>query len=205
MRQPPHERNAEPPLLRYLPAVVAFLEGRLPLALLTLSSALLAVWLGVGNPGVPVVLAVLVPIATLWALLIPVAVLPRWERRCASRIGEHRSFVLSVASAGMGGVLVALAVMLSVIDAPVWKALADAEQLVARVAAPTFTWFAALSAAVWGFVAYGVYAATAWPPLRRAAAGVAFTAAIALPLFIPLVAFPMWSLADARIAGGSPP
>ena len=102
----------------------------------------------------------------------------------------------------MGGVLVAVTVMLGVVDAPVWKALTEVDQLVPLLVAPTFTWFGVLSVSVWGFVTYGVYAASSWPALRRTAAAVSFAAAIALPLLMPLVAYQMWRLVDANIAGG---
>ena len=184
------------------PAAERFLDRHLPRALLALSGALLVVWLWVDAPSTGVVLCVLLPIGILWMLLFPAAMLPLWERRCGSCIGQHRSFVLSVASAGMGGVLVAVTVMLGVVDAPVWKALTEVDQLVPLLVAPTFTWFGVLSVSVWGFVTYGVYAASSWPALRRTAAAVSFAAAIALPLLMPLVAYQMWRLVDANIAGG---
>ena len=83
-----------------------------------------------------------------------------------------------------------------------WVVLSKANKLVELVVAPTFTWFAILSLAIWAFVGYGVHAGFAWGALRRTAAAVAFTAALTLPLLVPVVGYQVWRLVDARIASG---
>ena len=183
--------------------VTRFLDGHLAPVLVVLLGGTSVVGV-LRYPVTALVLCVWIPLGVLSVLLIPAGVFPSWERRWGSRMAGHGAFVLSVASAGLGGILVALAVLSGVLDASVWAALSDADRLVEFLVTPTFTWFATLSVAVWAFVGYGVHAGVAWGALRRTAAGVAFTAALALPLLVPVVGYQVWRLVDARIAVGQP-
>ena len=182
--------------------VTRFLDAHLPRVLLALLGVALVV--ARRDPGTGLFLSVWTPLGVLFVLLFPAAVSPSWERRWGSRMADLGAFVLSVASAGLGGVLVALAVLLGVVDADVWAALTAAGKGVEWVVAPTVVWFAILSLAVWAFVGYGVHAGFAWGALRRTAAGVACTAALVLPLLVPVVGYQVWRLVDARIASGQP-
>ena len=187
--------------------VTRFVDAHLPRVLLVLLGVALGVALlvaGRRDPSIGSILCVWIPLGVLFVLLVPAAAFPSWGRRWSSRMADHGAFVLSVASAGLGGVLVALAVLLGVVDAQVWDTLTDANKRVEWVVAPTFVWFAILALAVWAFVGYGVHAGFAWAALRRTAAGVACTAALILPLLVPVVGYQVWRLVDARIASGQP-
>lgn len=151
------------------------------------------------QPHLSVLIAVELPLAVL--MLLSVAALwPNWRTRCTESLSEHSALALTVASTLIGGVLVALAVLASIVDREAFEALRAAGKAETVVAMPAIIWFLVICGAVWVFVGYGAYVAARWQPLRQLAGTVSYTAALVLPLFAPLLAFHIFQIADAVTA-----
>ena len=143
-----------------------------------------------------VTIAVELPLFVLMLVSLA-AVSPNWRTRCTKSLRKLSALALTVASALIGGVLVALSVLASIVDREVWEALEEAGKVETVLVIPAVIWFTVVCGAVWVFVGYGVYLAARWQPLRQLAGTVSYTTTLILPLFAPLMAFHIFQIADA--------
>lgn len=137
--------------------------------------------------------SLLVPVP---ALLLPLLVAPvlsvRWRQWVSAQLASSRQLLVRIAASVGGMVFVALAVLVGTIDASAWHRLAGAGRIGPIVMNPSFTWLTTLVLVALVFLGCLVHRFTTWPAYQEAAATVALSATVLLPVLMLTVGYQIW-------------